>query len=247
MSHDLLELSDSPAPQPAPAPSPENPTPPAAPEKPADPSIVPPEPEIPAEVLYDLPDWRKVNAEGLQKELKDNFLRDYTRKSQELAKYKDKPGDINSPPIDKGPAWKDPNFEPKSIAEIIEFAKAETIREIQDSSKAEQDRVKGIHDAVEKEISELQKIDPKLDQNALFQHANKYGFSSLKAAHENMNDMKGAALDAEQRTIKNLKTRETDPVSSAAGGGTQAEDGYDPAEMSQYSNAREFLTRVRGK
>ena len=40
-------------------------------------------PETP---MYELPDGRKVTGEELSREWKDNFLPDYTKKSQELAK-----------------------------------------------------------------------------------------------------------------------------------------------------------------
>jgi hypothetical protein len=239
-----MELTGSePAPAPVadPAPSPEV-TPKVDP--PADPT---PEvtPKVDEPILYETPDGRKVDAETLQKEWKENFLPEFTRKSQRLAEI-DREKDLNSPDKDV-PAWKKPDYVPQNYAEVIELAKKEALNEIQSTYQAEQDRIKSVHDAVDAEITELKKTDPTLDENALFQHANKYGFQSLKSAHSNMTDMKKSALDAEQRTVKNLKTREADPISTAPGGELPENTGYDPKEMSQFDSATEYLAHLKGK
>jgi hypothetical protein len=113
--------------------------------------------------------------------------------------------------------------------------------------RAEQERVAGIQKAVEIELFNVKALDPKLDENALFQHANKYGFNSLKTAYENMSDMKKTAVDIEQRTVKNLKTREVDPISTGPGGELPVESGYDPTEMSRFDGAAEYLSHLKGK
>lgn len=229
-----MELSGS-----AEAPTPETPVEevPVEPESPA-----PVEPEVAAEVLYDLPDGRKVNADVLQKEWKENFLPEFTRKSQRLAEI-ESGKDVNKPSVEP---WRSPDYVPKDYAEVIELAKQEAIREIQTSQQREQERLSSIQAAVNSEVQALKSIDPNLDENALFVHANKYGFGNLKAAHQNMMDMRAVTLEAEQRTIKNLKAREVDPVSSGASGGVPDDDGYDPSSMSQYQSAAEYLARVKG-
>ena len=222
------------------APSTEEPTKVDAPES--------PKPESPEEVksdepvLYDLPDGRKVDAEGLKREY-ENLLPEFTRKSQELAALKE-PKDITK---NDEPEWKSPDYVPKDYAEVIQLAKEEAIKEIQSTYQAEQERITSIHKEVEAQVAELKTIDPTLDENVLFQHANKYGFQNLKAAHSNMADMKKAILDTEARTVKNIKTREADPVSSNASGKISESDGYDPREMSQYSSASEYLARLKNK
>jgi len=197
-----------------------------------------------AEELFDLPDGRKVNAAGLKKEY-ENLLPEFTRKSQALAEI-ERQKDLNSPPKDE-PAWKNPDYVPENYAEVIEIAKAAAIAEIQGSAKAEQERVAGIQSAVEAELAEVKTLDPKLDENGLFQHANKYGFKSLKTAYENMSDMKKTAVDVEQRTVKNLKTRESDPISTVTGGELPVDTGYDPSAMSQFDGAGEYLASLKGK
>ena len=231
-----MELTDS-----APVTTPETPSP-EAPAKVEDPAADPTPPAA-EEPLYDLPDGRKVNAESLQKEWKDNFLPEFTRKSQALAEIERKK-DLSGP---DEPAWKSPDYVPENYAEVIELAKREAINEIQGSYQAEQNRIKAVQSTVDTEISELKKTDPKLDENALFVHANKYGFRDLKAAHTNMVDMRKAIVDVEQRTVKNLKTREADLISTGAGAELPDTGGYDPKSMSQFESATEYLNFIKGK
>jgi len=231
----------------------------AAPEETPAPEAKPeetPKEETPAEVpvveatLYDLPDGRKVDAETLQKEWKENFLPEFTRKSQELAALKggDGKGDITKVPDGEAKdKWKDPNYVPESYAEIVELATQEALRKIEQQKEAEVKRIQEIQTAVEGQITEVKKMDPAVDENALFLHANKYGFTDLKAAFLNMKDMKNIVVETEQRTAKNIKAREADPVSDAASGSVVTDEGYDPNEASQYSNAVEYLARVKGK
>lgn len=245
-----MELTDSANPAPVkPAedtPSPETPAPEVKKEDaPADPA--PENPEVkPEEVLYETPDGRKVNAETLQKEWKENFLPEFTRKSQRLAELERGVDTKITNPHKDEPEWKKPDYVPKDYAEVIELAKKEAINEIQNSYQEEQARIKSIQDSIDAEVNEIKKIDPKLDENALFQHANKYGFRDLKAAYANMTDMRKVVVDTEQRTVKNLKTREADPIAANPGGDLPDDSGYDPKKMSSYDSAGEYLNSLKG-
>ena len=195
--------------------------------------------------LYDTPDGRKVTAEVLQREWKENFLPEFTRKSQKLAEYERvNDPNLNNPKKDE-PAWKSPDYVPQNYAEVIELAKAEAIAEMQNSAQAEQDRRSSIQQAVETELGELKTKDPSLDENSLFAHANKYGFSSLSAAHANLTDMKKSVVDVEKRTVKNIKDREADPISTGTGGQVPEVAGYDPSEMSRFEGAAEYLAHLK--
>lgn len=242
-----MELVDSSAPAPTPVETKVEPSP-EVPEEKVE-TVAEPKPEVdtpPVEpVLYETPDGRKVDAATLQKEWKENFLPEFTRKSQALAEIERKKG-LNSPE-DEGPAWKKPDYVPQNYGEVIELAKQEALKEIQNASTAERERVESVQKEVDSQLTELKTLDPKLDENALFVHANKYQFRDLKAAHSNMSDMKKAALEAEQRTVKNLKTREADPISTGAGGEAPDTSGYDPKEMSQFEGASEYLAYIKGK
>jgi hypothetical protein len=212
-------------------------------EKPAEETPAEETPEEPT--LYETPDGRQVTAEVLQKEWKENFLPEFTRKSQELADLKRDPKDINNPETKDEPKWKNPEYVPQNYAEVIEIAKAEAVADMQNSAQAEQERKDSIQEAVQTELTGLKEKDPKLDENELFQHANKYGFQNLTSAHTNMADMKKSAVDVEQRTVKNIKDREADPISTGTGGELPDPSGYDPTEMSQFDGAAEYLAHVK--
>lgn len=225
-------------------PTPEVPEVKAEPETPAEP-IPDGTPVVPVaeENLFELPDGRKVDAATLQKEWKDNFLPDYTRKSQRIAEI-DR-GPIKSPD-ESVPKWKQPDYVPENYGEIVEVATAEAERRLEAKAQAERDRVSGIQKVVDTQVAALKATDPKLDENALFLHANKYGFTDLKAAHANMVDMRTAVVTTEQRTIKNLKARDTEPIAEGGSGATSPDDGYDPTEISQFQGAGEYLARLKG-
>lgn len=197
--------------------------------------------------LFELPDGRRVTAAEAQREWKENFLPEFTRKSQELARLKSGDKDITSPSTEMKKEWKDPDYVPKSYAEIVEIAKAEAIQEIREQAKAEEARIETIKSEIDAAIADIKKIDPKLDENALFNHANKYGFQDLKAAHQNMRDMQKVAVHTEQKVLKNVKTRESDPVSDAASPVSKEDDSFDPKTMSQFDSASDFLAFLKNK
>ncbi len=241
-----MELVDSAAPAPVvepEAPSPETPKEEVAPENPA--------PETPVaedDGLFELPDGRRVDASTLTKEWKENFLPDYTRKSQDLARFTkggDEPKDITRPVGDE-PKWKSPDYVPENYAEVIEIATQEAERRQEAKVAAEAERIATIRGSIEAEVASLKKVDPKLNEEALFTHANKYGFQDLTAAYTNMVDMRKVVVSTEQRTVKNLKNREAEEVSGGSSGATSPDDGYDPNAMSQFRSATEFLARVQG-
>jgi len=219
------------------------------------PKIEEPEtPEVPTEEapeaednLFELPDGRKVDLTTAQREWKDNFLPEFTRKSQKLAEYEKNNGFNNPPEVKKEEDWKDPDYVPRSYAEIVEIAKMEAINEIRGQAKAEEDRVNSVKSAIDNEIGEIKKIDPKLDENALFVHANKYGFGDLKSAYQNMKDMKMAIVSTEQKVLKSVKTREADPVSDAASPGSTDTNVDEPFNLSQFGDASEALAFIKAK
>lgn len=213
----------------APSPAPQEPVAPAAPVAPATPA----EP-----VLYDLPDGRKVDAETLTKEWKQNFLPEFTKKSQELANLtkKDTPDPKITTPADP---LANPDYVPQSYAEIVNLAKEQTIREIEARNKAVIDQQTAIETAVNEQLTAVKTIDKTVDENKLFQHATKWGFKDLRLAHQNMTEMAKIAKDAQQIAAKNVLKR-NDPVSviPGASGGTKP----DP---SAFATARDFLRSLQ--
>lgn len=171
------------------------------------------EPVEPTETLYDLPDGRKVNAEQVRVEY-GNLMKDYTQKSQRLAEYERvaKPTEV-----EQIPDWKKPDYVPKNYAELIEIAETRAIERIRED-KVKQDSVQQGHvDAINAQLEEIKKTDPKLDENALFIHANKYGFQDLTKAHMNLRAIEDAKLTIEQRTLRNVQSRKDAPIAGKPG------------------------------
>lgn len=209
---------------------------PEAPVTPETPAVETP----PATDKFKLPDGREVTKEELYDLHVNKLLPDYTRKSQKLAEYEN----INKTK-EEVPEWKRPDYQPKTYAEVIDLAKQEAINELRREAEAEAARTKEVATFVDSQIQELKKSDPKLDENALFLHANKFGFRDLKSAHENMQALKQAALEAEQRTLKNLKARGADPITTGAP--AVVNDAVDYAAIaSRRESPLDFLQRIKG-
>lgn len=184
--------------------------------------------------LYELPDGRKVDAETLSKEWKENFYPDYTRKSQALA-AKDKLPEKEPTIIDP---TEDPNWQPKTYGELIQAAEQRAIRSIEAKEQARIEHHQSIENAVVNQLSEIKKADPTLNENALFLHANKYGFRDLKQAHQNMKDMSDLAKNIKQATVRDINKR-NDPVSISPGA-TGAK-----SNPSNFGNAVDYLRSLK--
>lgn len=234
-----IEFSPSPTPQPLAV----DPTPdgnvPATPTEPA------PQPAAtPNEELFELPDGRKVDAATLATEWKQNFLPDYTRKSQALAAQKQgsqQPPAINNEPS-KAPTNKyaDPTYVPQSWEEVIQVAEERALERFNAQQEGEAQRIAAIENHVTAQLQELKTVDPSLNETALFQHATKYGFSDLKAAHANMKDMSAMVRNVQQQTAANIQKRANEPVATTPGqaNGTQP----NPAD---FATARDFMRSLK--
>ncbi len=191
------------------------------------------ETETPAETvqeLFELPDGRKVDAATLSKEWKENFYPDYTRKSQALAAKET----ITKPtsPLD------DPEYVPKNWAEHAQLVKEATLKEIEDRETARIAEQKSLETAIETQLSDVKRIDPTVNENALFLHATKYGFRDLKVAHQNMKDMSELVKKTQTTTAANIAKR-NDPVSVSPGA-----TGARP-NPSQFSTAIDYLNALK--
>lgn len=205
---------------------PTEPETPAATEEPVTPT------EEPKEELYELPDGRKVDAETLTKEWKENFLPDYTRKSQALATKEQNLNNQPTNPLD------DPNYTPQTYAELAAQIEAQTLAKIEARETAKVEQQKALEIAIETQLAEIKKVDPNLNENALFLHANKYGFRDLKQAHQNLKDMSDVMKKVQTTTAANIAKR-ADPVSASPGA-----LGSRP-EPSQFATAVEYLNAVK--
>ena len=212
-----------------------------APSQPAETAVVPAEstePETPIapteSELYELPDGRKVDAATLAAEFKNNFLPEFTRKSQKLAELEKPPTDPQPP---KSP-YADPEYVPQSYEEIIKAAEE---RALQTLAQREEQRIaqeQAIETAVATQLSEVKKLDPNVNENQLFLHANKYGFRDLTVAYQNMKDMSAIVKTVQKQTAENIQKRQ-DPVSVSPGAiGTTS----DP---SAFATARDYLRSLK--
>lgn len=189
-------------------------------------------PTVPEVELFELPDGRKVDAETLSKEWKENFYPDYTRKSQALAAK-----DNITKPDDKNTV--DNEWVPQTYEELLQKAEERAIQKLDAREQARIESEKAVETEVVTQLESLKKIDPTLNENALFLHANKYGFRDLSLAHQNMKDMNILAKTVQETTAKNIAKR-ADPVSITPGsnGGTRP----DP---SSFSSAQEYLRSLK--
>lgn len=186
------------------------------------------EPTITPE-LYELPDGRKVDAATLATEWKENFMPDYTRKSQALA-AKEQP----EPTI---PTITD-EWIPTSYAEIVQRAKQETRAELEREEQTKIQQKQEVEIKVANEIADIKKIDPTVNIDSVFLHANKYGFTTLNSAYTNMKDMVTMAKSVQQMTAQNAQ-KHNDPVSVSGGtsGGVKPDAG-------QFATATEYLRAI---
>lgn len=187
--------------------------------------------------LYKLPDGREVDAAGLKEEY-EKLLPEFTRRSQRLAELE---GGNKDQDLDNLPEWKRPGYVPKSYAELVELGKQEALAEISRLSEAEEAQKAEVSKMVDATVAAIKAKDPNLDENALFAHANKFGFRDLNLAYENMQTIKNVELAAEQR----FKSTQKKPDPIATGGASSGSGAVTP-RYTNAGSAAEFLTRLKG-
>lgn len=209
---------------------------PDAPTEPAEPAAAAaPAESTPAEPeLYELPDGRKVDGVTLTKEWKENFLPEFTRKSQILASI-ETPPKINDKPADP---LADPDYTPATYAELA--AQIEKNLEAKNAAREQEKEAarKAVEDSVTEQLETVKKLDPTVNENALFLHATKYGFRDLGLAYQNMKDMSTVIKKAQKTTADNIAKR-SDPVSVLPGA-----TGARP-DPSSFATAREYLRSLK--
>lgn len=184
--------------------------------------------------MYELPDGRKVDGATLSKEWKENFLPEFTRKSQTLAEL-EKGKTINPAPTKP---YESPDWQPQTWAEAIEMAKKEALQEIEAKEQAKVEQRQALENTVVTQLEEIKKADPNVNENALFLHATKYGFQDLRLAYQNMHDMSETVKKVQTTTAANIAKR-NDPVSVSPGAtGARPDPG-------QFGNAVEYLRSLK--
>jgi hypothetical protein len=180
------------------------------------------------EQLVELPDGRKVNAQQAVQEY-TNLLSDYTRKSQELATIKGGNKEI----INKETPAPTDEWIPQTWEEVLAKAEETILNKMNSKAEAEAQHNQEIISTVQSQIEEIKKIDPKLNDIALFSHATKYGFTDLVKAHSNMKDMHKTIDKVREDTVKNITKRNAEPINGSTNSGTVIDaDVYQPTHGS---------------
>ncbi len=217
------------------------------PVEPVTPAEEPKEAAQPAEPtephLFELPDGRKVDGETLAKEWKENFLPEFTRKSQTLAEIEKAKNNNPNQTVDS--PYLNPEYLPKNYEEIITVAEQRALEKFEAKQQAIIEQQQAVETEVANQLSELKKTDPNVNENALFLHANEYrakygvSFPDLKSAYQHMKDVAELTKTVQQNTAKNIAKR-NDPISTTQGRASGALP--NPAH---YSSSREYYQAVK--
>lgn len=168
-------------------------------------------PDVVEPELFELPDGRKVDAVTLQHEWKENFAPEFTRRSQELAELKK-----GAQKEETRSLLADPDYVPESYLSLAEQIKAELRADMEREERTKLEQQQAVENLVIEQLESVKAIDPNVDENKLFLHANKYGFRDLKVAYDNMRDMSQIVKTVQKVTAENIAKR-NDPVSVSPG------------------------------
>ena len=185
---------------------------------------------------YELPDGRKVpGAEVL--EAYKSLQADYTRKTQELASYKKSP--------ETTPEYKNPDWQPQSYAEIIEKAKEELYRDMEERKQQELAVERQLAEQVDSQMAVVRQIDPNVNESKLFEHATKFKIPDLVSAYENMKYLNEQLEAVKQQTAKSIQKRISDPVATARGDETVIDENEVYTPSSRSSSLLDYLRQVK--
>jgi len=164
--------------------------------------------------LYELPDGRKVDAATLSQEWKENFMPEFTRRSQDLAAFRQ--GQQRSPEPAEADPLNDPDYIPPTYGTLAEQIEQRILGGMQARQQAEQDARQSLEDGAVAQLTEVKQSDPTVNEGRLLQHAMKYQFTDLRLAHASMRDT-DAAVKAAMTHTKDNGTARIDPVSNRPG------------------------------
>ncbi|MBI4151612.1 hypothetical protein HY496_01465 [Candidatus Woesearchaeota archaeon] len=174
---------------------------------------------------YELPDGRQVSAEELAREWKENFLPDYTRKSQELSNLKKTP-DGGQPPVQNQNPWTDPNYVPKTWEEI--FAEVEKRLDTKTQAQREQELVaqkekEELNKQIDASILKIKETDKTLNEDDMFRYAAEEAkkgvqYSTVEALYGNYKQIEQARLQGQRDALKNIQNRQGAGTGVGSGG-----------------------------
>ena len=177
------------------------------------PAVTPPE-----VTQYEMPDGTKADAETLAKAWKENFMPEYTRKSQELAALKQSLAPKEDKPVDAPNPLDNPDWSPENYGQLSSAIEQKVWKQILESAGEEERQAQERDAYIQREVQELKTLDKDVDVNRVMAHAAKYAYPSLLPAFQNMKAMEDAVRMAEERVLKNIQARSAAPVGSPTGG-----------------------------
>lgn len=192
---------------------------------------------------------REVTAKELYEITTQNLLPAYTKATQELSRYKQGGTTINgteTPPVAPNAAqkpWEDPNWVPESYGDVVKLATENAKEELRRDAELQAQFAEEAKTITDTALAEIRKTDPGLNEDALFSHINKFGFTDVKLGYENFKMVQEAKREAAAAAAK--ITRQEDPIAGKTGAILAADDGYDPSNIGQYESATDALRAIK--
>lgn len=193
---------------------------------------------------------RELTGDQFYEEVMGNLLPEYTRKAQELARLggagtKGPDITINSPqevPTDEVPYWENPDWKPESAADLVKATTDMIQYGAERGQRAQAAREAVIENEAKIILEAIKKVDPNLNEDLLFAHANKYHFDDLTAAYINMKDTIRIADEQRQEGARTAAAKQADPIAGRSGFSAD-DDGYDPGAIDTNESAVDVLRR----
>lgn len=219
------------------------------PEEEAAPSETAPEgettPEASAETtpaaepeLFELPDGRKVDAATLTTLWKEEFMPEFTQRSQKLAELTR--GPQQTPEQTKTDPLKDPDYIPPTYDELAVQIEQRILGGMQERQQQEAQARQALEDNAIAQLTEVKASDPNVNEGLLFQYAMKHGFTDLRGAHGAMKERDEAVKAAMTHKAGAVEARQ-DPVSTKPGAtGT-------PLNPDSFSSSVDYLRALKSQ
>lgn len=199
------------------------------------------EPETPQEKVYTLPTGERLTSDQVFEKY-GLLQKDYTQKSMKLSEFEK----ANQKGEDVPPWERDPNWQPKTVKELMDHAVSEAERRILGKQEAERQAYTEAQRLLDEQEKAIKTEDPKADMDALYEFATKRDgqgnliFRDLSSAWHVWKDMTERERQAEQRTLKNLENRANSPAAGSKGG-AGAQGGVSYQEIRRASGIRDML------
>jgi hypothetical protein len=200
--------------------------------------------------LVKMPDGRELTAAEAVREMKEHFLPEYTRATQELAKLK---STLSTPAVTESESvkhpWDDPDWVPSTTKELLDAAVARVEEQQQAKAAQEAAALANLRAEIEAQLAEIKSKDPNLNEDDLFAHANRFKFTDLRLAYDNMVEIRNQRKLAAEEAVKNRLERAQEPISGTPGAPGATPGGVDWNKISSAGSTLDLVQEMlqRGK